>query len=172
MYMERLLVLLSLLAMILLSACQNTDDRNVLDSQTNTNSVTTSSSLNTSDNSTTTNAEEFVAGIPPFYWVCNEKIHYASGQAGHTKNTVLYSGTLDDFDDVILDGYELKGELYSSEKLNGFDKNELEAFGFEDGIEVYYNAEKDSYILNDAKDSNHLSITEHICNTNCIKTAD
>ena len=168
--MKRLIIFLSSLVMILLTACQNTDDSNVLDSQINKNSVTTSSSLDTPDNSTTTNIEEFEVGIPPYYWVCNEIIHYVSGQTEHTKNTILYSGPLDDFnDDAIFDGYELKGELYSSEKINGFDKNELEAFGFKDGMEVYYNSEKDSYILSDKMDVDGFKVVEHKCNSNCVK---
>lgn len=169
-------LLIIALVISLFTACESSDKANTTTTTTSVeeskdNNVSTTVSDNAEQTSTTT-TEVPVADVPPYYWVCNEKIHYASGQAGRTKNTVLYSGTLDDFDDAILDGYELKGELYSSEKLTGFDKNELEAFGFKDGTEVYYNAEENSYILKDAKDDNHLSIAEHICNANCLKTAD
>jgi len=146
--MKKLLIFTLMIASLFMTACESSDD-------TTTTTVTTTTSAISKD-------------TPPYYWVCNGISHEESGK---TKDTVLYSGPLGEFDDEgVFNGYELKGELHK--ETGGFKKEELETFGYKDGMEVHYNSEKDSYLLC-YKMGIHISeLYEHTCNEDCKKVTE
>ena len=87
-------------------------------------------------------------------------------------HTLIYDGALRLFDYSLLDGYVLMGIIYDDS--NG--TNNTPSFEFQSnyysGTPVLYNSEKNAYILWRQTDRAWLKVTEHICEDDCVKTAD